>query len=399
MSDVKVLDLTHYIAGPYCTKLLADYGAEVIKVENPSEGDGARKLGPFPEDRPHPEKSGIFLHLNTNKKGITLNLKTNAGIKIFKELVEWADILVENFAPMVMPSLGLDYQALRQINHRLVMTSISNFGQTGPYRDYKATEIVLFGMGGAMNATGIPERYPLKLAGSLSQYYAGSMAAVATMGAFIAGSAQGAGQHVDVSIMETLCPSPDRRGMNLLSYAYSGETIVFRSYHVGVTIMPHGRYACGDGFVEYAGAMPNYWPRWAKALEMPELLEDPRFKDISDLSHKDDFLVVFLPWLSERSKREAMKVAQNEGIPAGAIMSPGDLVNDPHFSEREFFVEIQHPEAGTFKYPGPPFRMERTPCQALRPAPLQGQDNEEVYCHLLGRSKTELTKMKAGGII
>jgi len=147
LSDVRVLDLTHYVAGPYCTKLLADYGAEVVKIEKPGEGDGARRMGPFLGDGPHPEKSGLFLHLNTSKKGITLNLKTRTGIEIFKKLVKDVDILVENFEPRVMTSLGMDYETLADINPRLVMTSISNFGQTGPYRDYKATELVISAMG------------------------------------------------------------------------------------------------------------------------------------------------------------------------------------------------------------------------------------------------------------
>jgi len=154
LSDVKVLDLTRFVAGPYCTKLLADYGADVIKIEKPGEGDPTRRMGPFLGDDPHPDKSGLFLHLNTSKRGITLNLKSEIGKKIFRELVKGVDILVENFSPRVMPGLGLEYEALETLNPRLVMTSISNFGQSGPYRDFKASELILYGMGGAMNETG-----------------------------------------------------------------------------------------------------------------------------------------------------------------------------------------------------------------------------------------------------
>ena len=157
LSDVRVLDLTHGISGPYCTKLLADFGADVIKVERPG-GDYARTLGPFPDDIPHPEKSGLFLFLNTNKRGIVLDLKTPDGVEMLKKLVRDADILVENFRPGVMSSLGLGYETLSAINPNLVMTSISNFGQTGPYRDFLATELTLFAMGGAMNRTGLQDR-------------------------------------------------------------------------------------------------------------------------------------------------------------------------------------------------------------------------------------------------
>jgi len=151
LTGLKVLDVTHYIAGPFCTKLLADYGADVIKVEKPGEGDESRRMGPFPDDVPDPEKSGLFLYLNTNKRGITLNLKTETGVKIFKDLVKESDVLVENFSPRVMPGLGLDYQTLKKVKPQLVMTSISNFGQTGPYRDWKATEITLFALCGQMH--------------------------------------------------------------------------------------------------------------------------------------------------------------------------------------------------------------------------------------------------------
>jgi len=164
LSGVKVLDLSWYISGPYCTKLLADYGADVLKVEMPGEGDPARKLGPFFKDDPHPEKSGLFLYLNTNKKGITLNLKSSWGNDVIKELVKDVDILVESFSPDVMERLGLSYEDLEKINPRLLFTSISNFGQFGPYRDYKASELIIYGMGGAMNESGLPDREPLKKA-------------------------------------------------------------------------------------------------------------------------------------------------------------------------------------------------------------------------------------------
>ena len=154
LSDIRVLDLTHGIAGPYATKMLADYGADVIKVERPDGGDFARRLGPFPNDTPHPEKSGLFLMLNINKRGVTLNLKTAAGRRMLLELAQQADVLIESFAPRVMPALGLSHETLAEANPSLVVVSISNFGQTGPYRDFKASEMVLYGMGGAMHSRG-----------------------------------------------------------------------------------------------------------------------------------------------------------------------------------------------------------------------------------------------------
>ncbi len=160
LDDITVLDLTHHIAGPYCTKLLATYGAEVIKIERPGNGDAARLAGPFPGDESHAEKSGLFLHLNTNKQSVTLNLQHPKGQALIRELVKQVDVVVENFSPRVLPSLGLSYTDLEALNPNLVMTSISNFGQTGPYRDWKAQDIVIYAMGGAMNITGMPEREP-----------------------------------------------------------------------------------------------------------------------------------------------------------------------------------------------------------------------------------------------
>ncbi len=181
LADITVLDLTHHIAGPYCTKLLATYGAEVIKIERPGTGDPARQAGPFPGDVPHPEKSGLFLHLNTNKQSVTINLQHARGQALIRELVKQVDVVVENFAPRVLPALGLSYADLEPLNPRLVLTSISNFGQTGPYRDWRAQDIVIYAMGGAMNITGLPDREPLRLALNLMAYQGGNVAATATM--------------------------------------------------------------------------------------------------------------------------------------------------------------------------------------------------------------------------
>ena len=196
LSDVKVLDLTWHTAGSYCTKLLADYGADVTKVEKPGEGDPVRRIGPFLNDKPHPEKSGAFLHLNTNKRGITLNLKSEWGKRVIKELVKDVDVLVESFSPGVMERLGLGYETLEKINPKLIMTSISNFGQWGPYRDFKLSELVLSSMGWSQNSCGLPDRYPLKEGWTTKQYQGGLMAALATIMAFLTQRAEGIGQHI-----------------------------------------------------------------------------------------------------------------------------------------------------------------------------------------------------------
>src|SRR5262249_49861044 len=194
---------TNHAPGSYPPTSVAASGAHGIKINRPDGGHQPRRYAPFPQDEPHPEKSALFLHLNTNKRGITLNLKTTAGRDLFKALVREVDILVENFSPRVMPSLGLAYESMEALNPRLVMTSISNFGQTGPYRDYRAQDIVIYAVGGPMQQTGVPGREPLKMAGNLMQYQGGAMAATATMVGLSAAQLQGIGQHLDVSLFET----------------------------------------------------------------------------------------------------------------------------------------------------------------------------------------------------
>ncbi len=398
LSDIRVIDLTHYVAGPYCTKLLADFGADVIKVERPRTGDPARRLGPFPGDQAHPEKSGLFLFLNTNKRSITLNLKSETGRKILLDLVKTADILVENFSPRVMPALGLSYDELRKVNPRLVMTSISNFGQDGPYRDFKASDLVLYAMGGAMSSTGLPDREPIRMPGNVIQYQAGTVAAAATMGAFLVARYQGFGQHVDVSVFETQLGSSDRRTTFLLGYQYHGLPAV-REQPTGTPV--GGIYPCADGYVAFL-SVPSMLPRFLEMIGRPNLITDPHFATPAALlspETKEFIHELLLPWLLERTRYEVMDAAQQARFPGMVVLSPGDLVNDPHFNERGFWVEISHPVAGTFKYPGPPFRMSEGGWAIRRPAPLLGEHNEEIYCGELGYSRQDLDTLRERGII
>ncbi len=401
LSGVKVLDLTWHIAGPYCTKLLADYGADVIKVERPGKGDPTRAMGPFFKDDPNPEKSGLFLHLNTNKKGTTLNLKSATGKKILKQLAAESDILVESFRPHVMPGLGLDYQSLEKVNPRLVMVSISNFGQTGPYRDFKSSEIVEYAMGGEMYSTGIAGREPLKLGGNVIQYQAGTVAAVATMGALYSAEDEGTGQHVDVSIMETQIGSADRRIMYILSYIMAG-VITTRwpppREAIRMLIMPQGVYPCKDGFVNTL-SLPQWWPRYIEALGMPELKDDPRFQNIYSAEAGMEFDAIWYSWLADHTKEELFEIFLKSKIASAPINSTEDLLKYTQLKAREYFAEVEHPETGKVTYPGAPFKMSETPWKISRPAPLLGQHNEEIYCKLLGYTAEELIKLREGGII
>jgi crotonobetainyl-CoA:carnitine CoA-transferase CaiB-like acyl-CoA transferase len=399
LSGINVLDLTWYIAGPYCTKMLADYGADVIKVERPGEGDPARRLGPFFNDEPHPEKSGLFLHLNTNKRGITLNLKTATGKKIFKELVREADILVESFRPRVMPSLGLDYEILEKINPRLVMTSISNFGQTGPYRDFKGSELIYQGFGGYMYLVGTADREPSKKSGNVIQYQLGLTSALATIVAFYGAQARGYGDHVDVDGVREEITSIDGKISWMTAYQYTGH--VHGRKESG---SPHIRL-CQDGYVFIVGVgsttgalffrafanMLKLTPAEIKEWGQPEVLNDP----VKAGEFEEIFLV---PWLLERTMREIVEEAQAAGVMSTPVNTPGTLLSDPHFRERGYWVEIEHPVAGKLTYPGAPFRMGEGGWEIRRSAPLLGQHNEEVYGEL-GYRKGDLVQLRQAGVI
>ncbi|MBW2091949.1 MAG: CoA transferase [Deltaproteobacteria bacterium] len=400
-SDVKVLDLTWYIAGPYCTKTFADYGADVIKVERPAQGDPARKMGPFFNDEPHPEKSLLFSNLNLNKKSITLNLKSDTGKKIIKDLAQEADILVENFSPGVMERLGLEYDSLRKINPKLVMTSISNFGQTGPYRDFKLSELVLNGFHSMINV-GLPDRPPLKKGGNALLCQSGLSAALATLAAFWAAEDQGTGQHVDVSLMETQTGDVDRKTVDLVSWAYSGAAIYntrpeYEEWQAG-HIMPGGIFPCKDGFIVSLPVL-IHWPRFVALMNRPEL-EKIRFPDdMFDMDIKGEIDVMWYEWLAERTKKEAMEAAQAVKFFVTAVSTPKDAVEDPHFEERGFWVEAEHPVTGKQVYPGAPLDVGEDSWQIRLPAPLLGQHNEEIYCGQLGYGRDELDELKKEGVI
>ena len=400
LAHLTVLDLTHHIAGPYCTKLLADYGADVIKIERPDTGDASRQYGPFPHDEPHPEKSALFLHLNTNKRGITLNLKTSAGSDLFKALLRHADVLVENFRPQVMPGLGLTYESLTRINPRLVMTSISNFGQTGPYRDFKAQDILLYAMGGPMHQTGVAHREPMKLAGNLLQYQGGAMAATATLVGVYGAEMQGHGRHIDLSLFETHAGTVDRRSTFLTAYAYTGE-VTRRQGGGSSGMLPRGIYPCQDGHISIY-VSNEWWPRFARMLERPDLLTDPKFATPEarmEVEHQAEFDAFFYPWLLERPKQEIMERAQAARVLATAVNTPEDVLKDPHFRARAFFVDVPHPDAGHVLQPGAPFRMSETPWRIRCCAPRLGQHNEEIYGGMLGLSQDELSVLREQGVI
>ena len=394
LSDVKVLDLTSSLAGPYCTKMLADYGAEVIKIEKPGTGDPSRRYGPFPNDEPDPEKSGLFLFLNTNKKSLTLDLKTETGRGIAKALAKEAHIVVESFHPGTMEGFGLGYAELEKINPNLVMTSISSFGQTGPYRDFKASEIVLFALGGPMYVTGDAEREPVKYAFGVVPIHLGYVAAGATMVGLWTAEEQGIGQHIDFSMMEVLQSNANFQLAHHTICQYVHEIPPRELSAFGM--LPFGNYPCKDGWI-FALIPPADFPALIKLMGMPELLQ--RFANVYDSSKKDEFDSIFIPWLLDRTKQALLEGAGPLGLNIAPLNTIENVFNSRHFIERGVFAEIEHPAAGKLKYPGRPFLNDDMPWAIRSPAPRLGEHNEEILCDRLGYSKQDLVRMRQTGII
>ena len=399
LSDIRVIDLTSFVAGPYCTKLLADAGAEVIKVERPGVGDVSRRTGPFHQDDPHLEKSALFLNFNTGKQSITLDLKTESGRAILKDLACRADVLVESFRPGTMERLGLPFENLEAANPKLIITSISSFGQSGPYRDFKASEIVLFGMSGAMIGEGERQREPLRYAGYQAQCFAGGHAAAVTMCALAGLQLHGMPQRIDISIFDAVSYIPE---LEVSRFGYSGhqpeDVIARRPYYEQMSSALAGIHPCRDGFVVFF-ATAGYFDRVCELIGRPELAEDPRFATPQGIAENSGFLLVeLLDRFAGQSVQEVVDTAQAHRIPAAPLNRIEDLFDDPQIKARDYWVELDHPLVGPQRYPGVPFRMPASPL-SIGAAPLLGQHNDEVYQGLLNLSGAETDLLRKRHVI
>jgi crotonobetainyl-CoA:carnitine CoA-transferase CaiB-like acyl-CoA transferase len=391
LSHLRILDLTHYVAGPYCTKLFSGFGADVLKVERVGMGDPLRSVGPFFEQKANLETSIPFLWLNTGKKSITLNLKDKHGREILKRLIERVDALVENFSPRVMPSLGLDYETLREINPRLVMTSISNFGQSGPYRNYRAQEIVEYALSGLMYLTGDPAKAPLASGPSMAQYTAGLSAYIATLMALFQRAARGTGQHVDVSIQEACL---DNIEIAMAEYLHRG--IIAKRRKDRHALVPWELYPCQDGYAAIIGGPVRHWLPAVDLFEEPRLAEQ-RYAHMADrIARRDEVETLLQRWVGQRKKKDIYRAGQARRLAFGYLASPGDVLESPQHRARGYFVDVDHPVVGRHSCCGAPFQMGETPWRSMR-APLLGEHNEDVYSDTLTQDAIE--RLKSEGVI
>ena len=392
LSDLRVIDLSTDVAGPLCTKMFADFGADVIKVESPLGNDEGRNLGPFANGENDPEASGMFLYLNANKRGITLNLESQQGVSLLRELLGGADVVVESFTPETMEDMGLGFEALEKLRPGIVLTSITPFGQTGPWRDFQATDLVEYAASGLSYVNGIDGQEPLGSPGFESYYHAGLSAFTGSMTAICSRDLSGIGEHVDVSILEA---ATSIFGPQLLGSLYSGRPSR-RRFPDG----PAGLYPCEDGCVSLNVRHEPTWQFMWLFFGEPEMADDPRFATQDDRRRRSKELEeLLLPYLAQYTREELFHGLSPLRILVGMVLDVPDVINDPHLQERGFFTKSVHPGTGEVSMPGAPFNMSLTPWQLNHPAPILGQHNQEVYSGILGHSSEEIERWHDQGVV
>jgi benzylsuccinate CoA-transferase BbsE subunit len=424
LDDIRVLDL----AGPsgfYCTKLLADLGADVIKIEPPG-GDHSRHIGPFYHDEPHPEKSLYFFHYNTNKRSITLNIETQDGRDIFKKLVQTSDILIETFTPNYLDSIGLGYPVLEQINPKLIMVSITGFGQTGPYKDFEASDIIGLATGGLLYTMGFPEDPPTSLGASQGYHMASANAAIGALIALYSREITGEGQWVDVAMQGAVLRMTERAPLIYwLTGAYRQRSGL--EYYRGMRDI----FPCKDGRIvcsALGGSGADVMLDWMESEGMVADLRDEKYNVVLAImttgspygggsqqrvridvgtaklqDYPDEVRHIEEVWerfLMTHTKEELFTGAQNRGVKLMPLNNARDIVEDIGLKERNYFAYVEHPELGeTIQYPGAPYRFSETPWQISKRAPLCGEHNMMIYEKELGFTREQLSLLKASNVI
>ena len=379
LQNIRVLDLTEEIVGPYATKLLADYGADVVKIEKPA-GDSARQLGPFKGGDRHPDKSGTFFYFNTNKRSVVLDLKTPSGLDGFWHLVDWADIIVEGFEPGAMESLGLSWEAIKARRGDISLVSVSNFGANSPYRHYRGSELVLYGFAGEMHSTGRLEREPVKMYGTSALVQSGSVLSTAILGALFATQAKGVGQHVDFSVADSHLVGVDRRHATVIGHQYSGRKTLrppMEEPRVGIL---SGLYRCKDGWISIMGGGQRF-KNIREFFGYPAWLDDKRWDDPliqMDPAAIQEFNSHLTPWLNAHTKREVWEAGRRARFICGPLFTVDEVYSDTNFQQRGLWQSAETPALGQFRFPGRPFVMNKTPWEYRRPAPQLGEHTDEV---------------------
>ena len=396
-TGAKVVEYATMVSGPYCAKLFADMGADVIKVEEPPAGDPARQRGPFPSDQPHPERSGLFLYLNTSKRGVTLDLDRPTGCEAFQRLVAWADVLVDNHSPDRLESLGLGWDELHKLNSGLIYASITPYGRTGPRSQQKGGELTSFHAGGLGSL--LPtrsedtSRSPIKAGGYPTGYSTGLTAAVAVAGALYGRKANDAGRLIDVSEQEAILA---------LVRTNVASTIYHRSAWSRVPERPPalGRLQCSDGYVVALLIEDRHWHAFVDLMGNPEWASGPEWGSLFyRAGHLMEIGDKIGEWAAQQKKEDVHHRGAAKGFAIGSVYSAEEVMNYRQYLARDYFVEVDHPQAGRFRYAGWPYKMPASPPLVQRPAPLLGQHNKEVLEDLLGYSADEFMSLCRTGAV
>ncbi len=410
LAGLRVLELADE-KGQFCGKLLGDLGADVVKIEPPGD-EPCRHVGPFLDDRPHPERSLSFWYYNTSKRGITLNLTTADGRALFRRLAAGADVILETFRPGYLASLGLGYEALRADNPALVMCALTPFGQTGPWRDYLSADLLHMAAGGLMASCGyddadVPNAPPIAPGGGNAWHMGGHYAYMGIMAALVYRSVSGQGQYVDTSIHEACALTTESAVAN---YVYRGEVLRRQTgRHHAAAPTPPTQFPAKDGKYVTALISGGLNPRNVKALAefldvygMAEDLRDPKYQDPKVIAANTAHIIdgVLRRFIASLPAEEVYHAAQERGFTWGAVRAPEDLLDDAHLADRGFWKQVEHPELGrSFTYPGEAAIFNGSPWRISRRAPLIGEHNDEIYYGELGLSRAELGVLAENGVI
>lgn len=374
---IRVLEIAGHVAGPFAGKLLADYGADVIKVEPPG-GDPARHEGPHKDDVPDPETSALFLHLNTNKKSVTLDVSSEDGRALLRRMIDRVDIVIEDFPAGQMAAWGLGYEVLSADHPDLVMASITPFGQSGPWRDYRGSELTLQALGGPLHLNGSGTRYPLKSGGYVAHYHAGLAAAYGCVLARFRVMRGGAGDWIDQAVYQAQAGFRDRRTVYTTATTYTG--MVAKRQPAG-TRPAMGARPTSDGYANIYAGGTKHFPAALDLIGRPDLKEHPELAKPMTLWSEEFAAEIegsWMAWMIQHTKREAVAETQALGLLGGAVFTTEDLVTDPHYRGRGVWDTIDHPRTGPVEYPGRQLLLSETPRQAPRRAPLLGEHTHEV---------------------
>ena len=398
LTGIRVIGLEQYMSAPYCTMLLADAGAEVIKIERPGRGDPRRAIPPYATNEEGRRVAGGFIGYNRNKKSLALNLREEAGRQVFQDLVKASDVVVENLRPGAMEKMGLSYEQLKEFNPRLIYAAISGFGRlegfTGPYGNRPAFDIVAEAMGGIMNLVGFADKPPSWTIYGMADIYSGQVTAYGVMLALFMRERTGEGQFVDSAMLDNMLGLNERM---VTLYSFTGESPERgKMKH----LYPRGAFECQDGYLALNVPDDIQWGRLCQAIRREDLKDDPRTVDGTARAANADFIrPIIEAWLTDKTRAQAVALLGGHGVPAGPVYTAEDIFDDPHIAARRMLVTVDDPVAGPHKYARTPIHLSAAPEIPADAAPQLGEHTRPILRDLLGYNETDIERLAGEGVI